>query len=506
MGATDPRTEDGIHFDLNTYQVQPKALNLVPMAIAQKYNVIPLAIVDGVLQIGMADSRNLLALQELAAVSKMRIEPITVPASQIRQAIDHNYRAYGEIQKQFASVAPPNASTTAPLAEDVSDAPVVRALDLIISEAVKSRSSDIHIEPQRDRLRVRYRIDGMLHETMSLPLTAHAPLLSRIKVMSNMDIADHRPQDGQFTIRVRNQDVDIRVATINTIYGEMGSLRILDKSFAARDLSELGFTGDTLEQYHEMLKSPFGMILVTGPTGSGKTTTLYASINSLDRKGRKVVTIEDPVEYRFPDINQIQVNPRAGITFANGLRSIMRHDPDVIMIGEIRDPDTAEIATQAALVGRLVLSSVHANDSVGALFRILDLGIGPFLISATLRCVVSQRMARRVCPRCRELAAAPLEAQVAYSKEMGEEVTQFYHGRGCNLCANTGYFGRTVISEMMIMNEELRAALLSGGDADELRRLARKSGMVTMWRDGMIKVKAGITTPAEILRSILYTG
>lgn len=492
--------------DLNIYQIQPEALRLIPEHVARKYRAIPLSVIGNTLQVAMSED-NIIALQELAAVARMRIEPVLAVPLEIQAAIDSNYQAYRDIEKELNGAAPGSAAIKDKVeVVDVSDAPVVRALDLIMSEAVKVRASDIHIEPQADRIRVRYRIDGMLHDTMSLPLSSHTALLSRIKVLGNMNIADHRPQDGQFSIKARNQDVDIRVATIDTIYGEMGSLRILDKAFAARELSQLGFLPASLRQYLQMLKSPLGMILISGPTGSGKTTTLYASINSLDRVGRHVVTIEDPVEYRFKDINQIQVNARAGLTFATGLRSIMRHDPDVVMVGEIRDSDTAEIATQAALTGQLVLSSVHANDTVGAFFRMMDLGIGAFLISATLIGVVSQRMVRRVCQHCARPVQVGPDAQAAYSNELGDVRTEFLYGKGCNACADTGYLGRVAVFEIMIITQEVRAALAAGASADELRSIAKKCGMTTMWRDGMLKVKENITTPGEVMRNVFCVG
>jgi general secretion pathway protein E len=321
-------------------------------------------------------------------------------------------------------------------------------------------------------------------------------------VMADMDIANHKPQDGQITIKNGNENIDVRVATINTVYGEMACLRLLSRSFAARSLPDLGFSPENMVKYERMLKSPLGMILICGPTGSGKTTTLYASLNSLDKKSRKVITIEDPVEYRYDDITQIQVNQRAGITFAGALRSITRHDPDVIMVGEIRDPDTAMMATQAALTGRLVLSSVHANDSVGLIFRLLDLGIEPFLISATLVCVVSQRMVRRICPHCARLSRTSPESELSYQRETGEKTTMFLIGEGCNACAGTGYLGRIVISEVLSLNQEFRKALMNNANADELKVVAQRAGMTTMWHDGMLKVKAGITTPSEVLRTI----
>ncbi len=493
--------------NLSTYQIQPEALQLIPESMARKYTMIPLTTANNTLQVAMVEPDDVLTLEALAAQTRMRIEPAVAPASEIQEAIDRSYKAYGEIEKQFIDVPPPSLLVEEKVsAEAVAGAPVVRALDLLINEAIKNRASDIHIEPQEDRLRVRYRIDGVLHDTMSLPLSAHAPLISRLKILANMNIADHRPQDGQFSITVRNREVDIRVATIYTTYGQMGVLRILDKSFAALTLTELGFLPSNLEQYENILKSPFGMLLISGPTGSGKTTTLYASVNRLDCQGRNIITVEDPVEYRFKDINQIQVNPRAGLTFASGLRAIMRHDPDVILVGEIRDSETAEIAVQASLTGHLVLSSVHANDAVSTLFRLLDLGVGSFLVSSALIGVIAQRMVRRVCPYCRHPSRAPVEGQLAYRKELGEDRNEFFYGSGCNSCANTGYLGRTAVFEILAMSEELRSMLLTGASTAQMRARAREEGMTSIWRDGMLKVKAGITTPDEVLRNVVSIG
>jgi len=493
----------GSTVNLNTYQIQPEALKLIPEPVARKYNAIPLAINNDTLMVAMADVGDVLAIEALAARAQMRIEPVSAPAAEIYRAIDRSYKSFVEIEQQFSDLPASTAVTEQKIsAEAVAGAPAVRALTLLVNEAVKNRASDIHIEPQEDRLRVRYRIDGMLHETMSLPLSAHASLISRLKIMGNMNIAEHKPQDGQFSVKVRNDKIDVRVATIATTYGEMAVLRILDKSFSALSLPELGFLPSTLQQFEYMLKSPFGMILVSGPTGSGKTTSLYASINHLDCKGRNIITIEDPVEYSFKDINQIQVNPRGGVTFATGLRAIMRHDPNVILVGEIRDTETAQIAVQAALTGHLVLSSVHANDTVGALFRLIDLGVGPFLISSALIGVVAQRMVRRICSHCRRPAQAPPEAALAYCQELGEVRSEFPYGAGCNSCANTGYLGRCAVFEIMTMNEELRRLLSAGASAVQIRAEAKKQGMVTMWRDGMLKVKAGITTPCEIMRNV----
>ena len=496
------------YVNLNTYQIQPQALKLISESMARRYTVIPLAITNDAIQVAMADANDVLTLEALSAQTHLRIEPMIAVADDIQKAIDRNYKSYGEIQKQFTGAAAPVAAHKPILQVDekVADAPAVRALDLIIDEAIKSRTSDIHIEPEEDRLRLRYRIDGVLREVMSLPLSAHAPLISRLKIMANMNIADHHPQDGQLSVKVRGKEIDVRVATISTTRGEMAVLRILDKSFALLNLGDIGFSENSLKQYQQMLKSPFGMILLSGPTGSGKTTTLYASINSLDCKRRNIITIEDPVEYRLPGINQIQVNPRAGLTFSAGLRSTMRLDPNVILVGEIRDTDTASIAVQAALTGHLVLASVHANDAVGVLFRLLDLGAEPFLVASALAGVIAQRMVRRVCPHCQHTTRAPIEGELAYNKEMGEDRQEFAYGKGCNSCANTGYLGRIAVFELMRISDEIRRLLLTGGSTAQIRAQANKEGMTSMWHNGMLKVKAGITTPDEVLRNVSAIG
>jgi general secretion pathway protein E len=489
--------------DLNTCSIQTEALKLIPEGIARKCDAIPIGIVDNTLQVAVPDADDISALEALTAWARMRIAPVIADREDIRRAIDRNYKAYGEIEKQFSTADYQPAKEEKLAAENVANAPVVRALDLLIKEAIKNHASDIHIEPTENSILVRYRIDGVLHEAMTLPLSAQAPLISRIKIMANMNIADQRrPQDGQFSIMVQGRKVDLRVATIFTAYGEMAVLRILDNSFAELSLDELGFSKGNLEVYGKMLKSPFGMILISGPTGSGKTTTLYASLKSLDCKGRKIITVEDPVEYRYQDINQVQINPRAGLTFATGLRAIMRLDPDVILVGEIRDPETAEIAVQAALTGHLVMASIHANDAVGAIYRLLDLGVPPYLASSSLAGSIAQRMVRRICPNCRDFAQAPVEARLAYCRELDEERAEFYYGRGCNSCASTGYQGRVAVFEMLTMSDEIRTRLLASAGSAQIRAQARQEGMSSMWHDGMLKVKAGVTTPSEILRNV----
>ncbi|MBI2836559.1 MAG: Flp pilus assembly complex ATPase component TadA [Chloroflexi bacterium] len=492
--------------DLGRHIIQPRALQLVPEEVARKHTLIPLDVVGEALVVVMADPDDVRTIDDLQVLCKMRVEPALGIPADIRTAIDRNYRAAGEIQKQVSYFeTPASAKVEAPVTpEALARTPVVEILDLLMAQAVRDRASDVHIEPQEDRLRIRFRIDGVLTEAFSLPLNVHARLLSRIKILAGMNIAEQRrPQDGQLSAKVADKDIDVRVATTETLYGERMTLRILDKSLALISLSELGLQSEALKKYRQMLKNPFGMVLVSGPTGSGKTTTLYASISQLDRGGLNVMTIEDPVEYRFLDISQMQVNPKAGITFASGLRTIMRHDPDVILVGEIRDNETAKVAIQAALTGHLVLSSIHANDAVGVFFRLIDLGIEPYLIAATLLGVVSQRIIRRICPHCRTLFQPPMEECIAYRSETGEERTVFHTGPGCNNCANTGYLGRVGIFECLEVSEEVRRMLSARPSPSEIRAQALRDGMITMKRDGMLKAKAGMTTLYEVLRSVV---
>ena len=482
---------------------QPEAVQLIPEVMARRYNAIPVTISGRTLEVAMADPTDIFALEAFSAQSRMRIKAVAANAKDIRDAIDFNYKAYGEIEEQISRISIPVEATDEKLAMSVvTDTPLVQALNLIIEEGVKARASDIHIEPQEDRVRIRYRIDGTLQDMMSVPINAHRALISRIKILGGMNIADHfRPQDGQFTTQAKGREVDLRVATAPTVQGERATLRILDKSMAALGLAQLGMMPESLEKFEGMLKIPYGMILVSGPTGAGKTTTLYAVINSLDTQQNNVITIEDPAEYRFADINQIQVNNQAGITFASGLRSILRLDPDVILVGEIRDAETASIAVQAALTGHLLLSSIHANDTGGVLSRLVDLRIEPFLVASAVIGVVAQRMVRRVCPDCARMMDAPVAEQMAYEREMGEKRTQFLYGTGCKSCAFTGYLGRTGIFEIMFMSEELGIMVINRASSSAIRNHALESGMTSIMVDGMRKAREGITTPSEVLRN-----
>lgn len=493
---------------------QSEALALIPEVMARKFKVIPLELSGDTLRVAMANPADIFALEALAAKSQKRIEPVSAEIDEVLEAIDLNYKAYDEIAKQITgmtttSTKPAPGATVVDaegVVDNVASTPIVQALTLILDEAVKARASDVHLQPQEHNLRVRYRIDGTLYDMFTLPLETVNPLCSRIKILSNMNIADHHhPQDGHFSINAKGRFLDIRVGTVPTVHGEMAALRLLDKSRVTLSLSQLGFSPESLKSYEEMLKAPYGILLVSGPTGAGKTTTLYASINTLDSTQLNIITIEDPVEYRFKNINQIQVNPRADVTFAAGLRSILRLDPDVILVGEIRDAETAGIAVQAALTGHLVLSSIHSNDTTGAVLRLLDLGIEPFLVSSALIGVVAQRMVRRICPNCASPLSVPLLEQIAFERETGEKLEEFLHGSGCRFCANTGYHGRTGMFEIMSLSDHLRTMLLDKEALTHMREEAIKEGMITLMKDGMSKVKVGITTPSEVLRNTYVT-
>jgi general secretion pathway protein E len=505
--ATRPDSEETGISRINVLRQAPTpdALKLLPESLAIKYRVVPLSVENSVLRVAMADPDDILALEALSALTKKKIETVAADEKDIREAIDFNYKAFGSMSKYVNSIEASSRKDDVEMlkAEAADDSPVAQVLTMIVEEAVKSRASDIHIEPDEKRLRVRYRIDGILHDVISLPTGVLLPLTSRIKILSNMNIADRlRPQDGQFSVNTKGKNVDIRVAIINTIYGEMSVLRLLDKTLGTMSLSQLGLLPDSQEKMEKMLTAPYGMILISGPTGSGKTTTLYASVNSLDRVGNNIITIEDPVEYRFENINQIQVNPKGGVTFASGLRAIVRLDPDIILVGEIRDKETAEIAIQSALTGHLVLSSVHANDTVNVVFRLIDLGVEPFLISSGVIGVVAQRMVRRICPYCARPVTAPLVERMAYQQVMGEQLSEFMYGAGCKACTYTGYLGRTGIFEILTITDTIRQLLIDRAPAARIREQAIKENLVSMARDGMMKVKKGLTTPYEVLRNI----
>ncbi|MCI0770568.1 MAG: Flp pilus assembly complex ATPase component TadA, partial [Chloroflexi bacterium] len=496
--------------DLKRHHVNPEALKLIPEPTAKKYNLIPIDIVANSLLVVMEDPGNILAIEDLGVQSNKGIQPAAGIPSEIADAIDLNYKASAEIEAHIHEFSPSSEGSADIIdfdaSEAVAQAAIVRALDLIITQAVRDRASDIHVEPQAAGVRIRYRIDGILHDIMNLPSSAINPLISRIKILAGMDITERRrPQDGQFSVRVGNRDVDVRAATIDTSYGETAVLRLLDRSATLFDLIDLGFQPNVYSRYREMLRSSFGMMLVSGPTGAGKTTTLYASINQLDAQEHNIMTIEDPIEYRFDGIKQIQVNERAGLTFSGALRAMMRLDPDIILVGEIRDNETALTAVQAALTGHLVMTSIHANDAASVPFRLVNLGVEPYLISTVVVGVVAQRMVRNTCPHCAERYQPAPEEMAAYRSEMGDDDVVMYKGVGCNFCSNTGFLNRSGVFELLHFNEAIRDLLQAGGGVSDIRRQAMKDGMITMRHNGMEKVKEGKTTPAEVMRQIIAT-
>lgn len=489
--------------DLKTHVIQPEALALIPEDIARKHTIIPLQIVGDSLVVVMSDPDDFIAISDVYARTGMKVQTAFANALDIRRAIDIYYRSSAEIQEKVKELAPAVGNIDKSAAVEFAvETPITESLDMLIEQAIRDRASDIHLEPMSGRLRVRYRIDGILKEMNSLPMRAHAELASRIKILAEMDVTrSKQPQDGQFTFVKGEKDIDIRVASTDTIFGERITLRLLDKSMSMFTLPELGFMPDTLKKYRKILEYPYGMVLVGGPTGSGKTTTLYTTINELDREKHNIMTIEDPVEYQFEGISQSQVDPKVGVTFASGLKAMLRQDPDVILVGEIRDKETAVTAVQAALTGHFVFSSIHANDTVSMMSRLIDLGVEPSLVASTLIALISQRMVRRICTNCRTASAPSAAEQSIYMREMGQELPVAYKGAGCHLCANTGYRGRVGVFEMLTVTEEIQKKLISRSGAGELREQAVRDGISSMKHDGLQKVKEGMTTFEEVIGS-----
>jgi type IV pilus assembly protein PilB len=489
---------------------EPAALALVPEEVARENLVIPVHVDGDVLHVAVAQpSDDLRFLLTEASGHSVRLR--LAPASDIRWAIDRSYQAIGDVGRMvqaFEAVegtrkrAPKAADKPASVAEN---APVVQVVDSILTQAIRDRASDVHIEPSQDAIYIRFRIDGTLKDVLELPVAMGTGLVSRIKIMAGIDIVEkRRSQDGQFTSNVDGKDTDVRVATVATIWGESCVLRILDKNRSVLRLGDLGMPEDTYETYSKMVHAPFGMVLCAGPTGSGKTTTLYATLSEVSDRARKVMTIEDPVEFVFPMINQIQTNEAAGLTFASGLKSILRQDPDVILVGEIRDVETARIAVQSALTGHFVLSSVHGTDSVSALHRFLDMGIESFLISSSVVAVVGQRLVRRICPSCKSRYTPSTEELTFYEENGGAAKSEFWRGTGCNFCGDTGYLDRIGVYELLHMTPEIKRLVVGWATQDELRRMAEKQGMRTLRDEAINLVVQDTTTISEVMRSI-YT-
>jgi type IV pilus assembly protein PilB len=492
--------------DLRQAQPQADALAHLPEDLARATTAIPLRIENGRLIVALADPLDTATQSKVAAAAKVQVGMMLAPPSDIRRAIDSSYRAIAgvgkmldafEVTESLRRVATP-AKGAAP-----DDAPVVRVVNLMITQALRDRASDIHIEPQDGRIRVRYRIDGALHDVLALPDNIGPALTSRLKVMAGMNIVERRkPQDGQIATEVDGHSLDIRVNTTPTIWGEKAVLRLLDRRRSLLELQDLGMPADTQEQYDRLVRAPFGMVICAGPTGSGKTTTLYATLARINQTEVNITTIEDPVEYVFPSINQIQINEQAGISFSDGLRAILRQDPDVILVGEIRDVETARLAVQSSLTGHLVLSSLHATDAASALHRFVDMGIESFLIASSVSGVVSQRLVRRICDNCRAEYKPTSEELAFFERAGGADKDTFWHGEGCNFCSRTGYLERVGVYELLRMTDDIKKLVIANAQHEDMRAAAVAQGMRTLLQEGIRLVTNDLSTITEIMRSI----
>ena len=490
--------------------IAPTVLDLISEEVARDNMAFPVRLLNDTLFIAVAEPSDEIRAR-LAKASGKSVQLLIAPIGDIRWAIDSNYHALGSVHKLvqvFESVEGSRRKGFEQQAEPeivADDAPVVQVVDRILTQAMRDRASDVHIEPSENIVRVRFRIDGALKEVIQLPSTIGPGLVSRIKVMANMNIVERRrPQDGQLTMMIDGKEVDVRVATVATIMGESCVMRILDKTRSVLRLNDLGMTVPTHAAYSKIVRSPFGMVLCAGPTGSGKTTTLYATLSEVSNPTLNVMTIEDPVEYVFPTINQIQTNDQAGLTFASGLRSILRQDPDVILVGEIRDVETTRVAVQSALTGHFVISSLHATDSVSALHRFLDMGIESFLIASSVLAVVGQRLLRRICPSCKTSYTPTDEEMLFYEEAGGPPKRAFFQGAGCNFCANTGYKDRIGVYELLVMTPEIRRLIVGWATQEELRNMAVKQGMSSLRQEAINLVAQDVTSIAEVIRS-MYT-
>ncbi len=493
--------------DLGEVSVDGSAVALLPAAVCRRHTVLAIGYDEGRLLVAMADPANVFALDDVRSLTGMEPRPVVATRDDLLSAIDRFCRADGDLDDLTTKLAVDDdeLEDLARVKEVVDDAPIVKYVNLLITQAIQDRASDIHIEPEEHDLRVRYRIDGVLHEVMRSPRSIAAGVISRLKIMSDIDIAERRvPQDGRLSVTSAGQKVDLRVATLPTVWGEKVVMRILDNSTARLALSDLGFEDANFTRFETSYTKPYGMILVTGPTGSGKSTTLYATLNIVSRPTINVITVEDPVEYRLPGVNQVQVNTKAGLTFAAALRSILRSDPDVVLIGEIRDHETAQIAVEAALTGHLVLSTLHTNDAPSAITRLTEMGIEPFLVGSALECVLAQRLCRRLCPRCK-VAYTPQPAELAAARfplAPGEAPPTLYAPGGCPACAKTGYKGRVALHEVMTVTEDVERLAVGRSSASEIANVALAEGMQSLRADGFAKVRKGVTSLEEVLRVV----
>lgn len=493
--------------ELANYLIDSKIIDLVPENLARKYELIPVLKIGSRLTCAMLDPWNIFALDEIRMKTNLTIEPAVATESEIKKAIDQYYGAKGSMEDLIKSIDEKKLGIEETdidpkkLKGIVEEPIVIKLVNLIIVKALEERASDIHIEPEESVLRTRFRVDGMLQETPSPPKHLQSAIISRIKIMAKLDIAERRkPQDGRFTIKMEGREIDVRVSCIPTIYGENVVLRLLDVATALLALKDMGFSKKVLQRYEKFIYRPHGIILVTGPTGSGKTTTLYASLDKINTVEKNIITIEDPVEYKLEGIRQIQINPKVDLTFANGLRSILRQDPDIIMVGEMRDFETAEIAIQAALTGHLVFSTLHTNDAPGAVTRMVDMGVEPFLVSSSVIGVLAQRLVRTICLDCKEEYEPSKEELMDIGLENQKTGMKFYRGKGCTKCRQTGYKGRIGIFELMLINDEMRNLIVGKTPTEKIRQKALTEGMISLQADGIEKIREGLTTVEEVLR------
>jgi type IV pilus assembly protein PilB len=516
QGLLDPRmlthalaTQLGLPtIDLRRESPTAEALAVVDETIARQYNIVPMRYLNGTLDVAVADGADHGVRTVLQHLPVDAVNVYLAPLQDVKFAIDTNYRVISavddSVQQFWADAAPTDAKIDVETSGASGDAPIIQLVNKIVAQALRDRASDIHVEPTDGRLRIRYRVDGALREVLSLPASAGPELVSRIKIMADMDIVERRrPQDGQFTMQVDGTGIDVRVATAATIWGETAVLRLLDKRRSMKQLSDLGMPEETYERYLSIVHKPYGMLVCSGPTGSGKTTTLYATLGEISRSELNVMTIEDPVEYVFPAVNQMQINLQAEVTFAAGLKSILRQDPDVILVGEVRDEETARIAVQSALTGHMVMSSLHATDASSALYRLLDMGIEPFLVASSLVGVVAQRLVRKVCDAC-STTYTPTAQELKWYHYLGGEVAKetFVRGAGCNFCSGTGYRDRLGVYEVLEVTEEISHLLVSGATPHDVRQKANEQGMRSMGQEAMRLVSSDVTTIDEVIRNV----
>ncbi len=495
--------------DLKNYLIDTKILSLIPESLAKKYNLIPLFKTGDTLTIATADPLNVVAMDEVRVITKSNVEPAVAAESEIRNAIIQYYGVGSSIEDVIKSIdmksleIEEGKEETEPerLRNIAEEAPIIKLVNLIILQAIRDKASDIHVEPEEDSLKIRFRVDGILHEQATIPKQMQAAVLSRMKIMSDMNIATKRiPQDGRFRLSAEGSQIDMRVSSLPTIFGENIVMRILETTSILIGLEMLGFDEHNLEKFKSMIAKPHGIILVTGPTGSGKTTTLYSALNTINTPDKNIITIEDPVEYQLKMVRQSQINPKAGLTFATGLRSILRQDPDIIMVGEIRDLETAEISVQAALTGHLVFSTLHTNDAPSSLTRLTDMGVEPFLISSSVIAILAQRLVRTICGGCKQSYTPSQEIIDKIGVQLPAGELKFYKGAGCKACKNTGYKGRIGIFEMLILNDKMRDQILAKTSSTQIKHAAQEAGMKTLREDGIAKVLAGMTTIDEVIR------